>query len=98
MEREQLLSMGFPDDLASQALAATGGKSILKATEWILGRNKSDSQTPDENPNSSPSPSPFQPKLDRFFHFQSKPSNPPKSKNNTATRPHCPVPPPNDSV
>ncbi|KAJ9705959.1 hypothetical protein PVL29_003868 [Vitis rotundifolia] len=93
MEREQLLSMGFPDDLASQALAATGGKSILKATEWILGRNKSDSQTPDENPNSSPSPSPspFQPKLDRFFHFQSKPSNPPQIQIQIQKQ-HCDTP------
>ena len=93
MEREQLLSMGFPDDLASQALAATGGKSILKATEWILGRNKSDSQTPDENPNSSPSPSPFQPKLDRFFHFQSKPSNPPQVQTQHCDTPSLPSPP-----
>ncbi|KAL6347177.1 hypothetical protein AAG906_012758 [Vitis piasezkii] len=97
MEREQLLSMGFPDDLASQALAATGGKSILKATEWILGRNKSDSQTPDENPNSSPSPSPslspFQPKLDRFFHFQSKPSNPPQIQKQHCDMPSLPSPP-----
>ncbi|XP_034681598.1 ATPase WRNIP1 [Vitis riparia] len=93
MEREQLLSMGFPDDLASQALAATGGKSILKATEWILGRNKSDSQTPDENPNSSPSPSPFQPKLDRFFHFQSKPSNPPQIQKQHCDTPSLPSPP-----
>lgn len=93
MEREQLLSMGFPDDLASQALAATGGKSILKATEWILGRNKSDSQTPDENPNSSPSPSPFQPKLDRFFHFQSKPSNPSQIQKQHCDTPSLPSPP-----
>lgn len=93
MEREQLLSMGFPDDLASQALAATGGKSILKATEWILGRNKSDSQTPDENPNSSPSPSPFQPKLDRFFHFQSKPSNPAQIQKQHCDTPSLPSPP-----
>ncbi|OMO70841.1 hypothetical protein CCACVL1_18639 [Corchorus capsularis] len=26
---EQLLSMGFPSELAAQALAATGGKSTL---------------------------------------------------------------------
>lgn len=88
-----MLSMGFPDDLASQALAATGGKSILKATEWILGRNKSDSQTPDENPNSSPSPSPFQPKLDRFFHFQSKPSNPAQIQKQHCDTPSLPSPP-----
>ncbi|KAF8408560.1 hypothetical protein HHK36_004623 [Tetracentron sinense] len=55
MEMEQLLNMGFPQELASQALAATGGKSTLKATEWILSHK------------SNPSPSPFQPRLDRFF-------------------------------
>ncbi|KAJ1415610.1 Ubiquitin-associated domain [Sesbania bispinosa] len=58
---QQLLSMGFPDELAAQALAATGGKSTVKATEWIL--------THKSNP--SPSSSSFQPKLDRFFHSQS---------------------------
>ncbi|XP_061344148.1 uncharacterized protein LOC133290101 isoform X2 [Gastrolobium bilobum] len=57
-ELQQLLSMGFPDELAAQALAATGGKSTVKATEWIL--------THKPNTNSS-----FQPKLDRFFHSQS---------------------------
>ena len=57
-EKEQLVRMGFPDDLASQALAATGGNSILKATDWIFTRQKPHSQTPhEENPNSSPSPS-----------------------------------------
>eukprot|EP00250_Pteridium_aquilinum_P016921 c23365_g1_i1 orf=274-2415(-) len=35
---DQLLSMGFPQELASQALAATGGKSTLKATEWLLNQ------------------------------------------------------------
>ncbi|KAK9284800.1 hypothetical protein L1049_023977 [Liquidambar formosana] len=72
MEMQQLLNMGFPNELAAQALAATGGKSTLKATEWIL------THKPASNPN--PNPSPYQPKLDRFFHFQSKPSN-----SNTAT-------------
>ncbi|KAL6976009.1 hypothetical protein U1Q18_024804 [Sarracenia purpurea var. burkii] len=78
MELQQLLSMGFSGQLAAEALAATGGKSILRATEWILTHTQ---KTTDSNPNSSPSPStpnsastPFQPKLDRFFHFQSKPS------------------------
>ncbi|XP_027369123.1 ATPase WRNIP1 isoform X2 [Abrus precatorius] len=56
---QQLLSMGFPDELAAQALAATGGKSTVKATEWIL-THKSNTNT-----NS------FQPKLDRFFHSHS---------------------------
>ncbi|KAD5802927.1 hypothetical protein E3N88_14287 [Mikania micrantha] len=37
-EKQQLLEMGFSDDLASQALSATAGNSnsILSATEWIL--------------------------------------------------------------
>eukprot|EP00249_Psilotum_nudum_P023203 c28786_g1_i1 orf=33-2354(+) len=35
---EELLNMGFARDLAAQALAATGGKSTLKATEWILNQ------------------------------------------------------------
>lgn len=69
MEMQELLSMGFPDELAAQALAATGGKSTIKATEWILNRKT----TSISNPN--PSPPPFQPKLDRFFHFQSKPQD-----------------------
>lgn len=78
-EMEQLLNMGFPADLASQALSATGGNSVPEATEWILARNHSHSQTPDDHPKSSPDPPPFQPKLDRFFHFESKPSNPPQT-------------------
>ncbi|RDX61768.1 ATPase WRNIP1, partial [Mucuna pruriens] len=62
MEMQQLLSMGFPDELAAQALAATGGKSTVKATEWILTHKS----------NSNPSTSAFQPKLDRFFQSQSQ--------------------------
>jgi putative ATPase len=59
--------MGFPDELAAQALAATGGKSTVKATEWIL-THKPNSTTL-VNSSSSPSSLPaFQPKLDRFFH------------------------------
>ncbi|XP_010914290.1 uncharacterized protein [Elaeis guineensis] len=61
---EELLSMGFSQEIASQALAATGGRSSLEATEWIL------SQTPSSSPSSSKpschSPT-FQPSLDRFF-------------------------------
>ncbi|XP_059661890.1 uncharacterized protein LOC132307979 [Cornus florida] len=84
MEMQQLLSMGFPDELAAEALAATGGKSIVKATEWILNHKT------DSNPTLNPSPTttttttptiladastPFQPKIDRFFNFHSKPSS-----------------------
>ncbi|KAK7299803.1 hypothetical protein RJT34_10631 [Clitoria ternatea] len=66
MEMQQLLSMGFPDELAAQALAATGGKSTVKATEWIL------THKPNSNPSTTTSSS-FQPKLDRFFLSQSSP-------------------------
>ncbi|KAG6715535.1 hypothetical protein I3843_05G236500 [Carya illinoinensis] len=70
MELQQLLSMGFPNELATQALAATGGKSTLKATEWILNNNSSTAAATC----TSSTPKPSQPKLDHFFHFQSKPS------------------------
>ncbi|XP_047166056.1 ATPase WRNIP1 [Vigna umbellata] len=68
MEMQQLLSMGFPDELAAQALAATGGKSTVKATEWILTHKSNAANT-----------STFQPKLDRFFHFSQSPT-PPQSQ------------------
>lgn len=79
---EQLLSMGFPSDLAAQALAATGGKSTLKATEWILSHKSCDASN---KPPSNPTPSPLQPKLDRFFHLQSKP-------NSSSGSPSIPIP------
>ncbi|KAF9626767.1 hypothetical protein IFM89_039458 [Coptis chinensis] len=68
MELEQLMSMGFSQELATQALAATGGNSTIKATEWIL-----DQKPNSPNPNSS-----FQPKLNRFFspQTQRKPLSP----------------------
>lgn len=75
---EQLLSMGFTQEVASQALAATGGKSTLKATEWIL--NHKSSSSPITSPSTaspstpSTSSSPFQQRLDRFF--QSKTPTP----------------------
>ncbi|KAE8077722.1 hypothetical protein FH972_016256 [Carpinus fangiana] len=74
-EMQQLLNMGFPNDLAAQALAATGGKSTLKATEWILNHKSSTTTTC----TTFSTPKPSQPKLDRFFHLQSKPSNNPSS-------------------
>ncbi|KAG6551252.1 hypothetical protein Mapa_007178 [Marchantia paleacea] len=39
---EQLVDKGFSRELASQALAATGAKSTLKATEWILNQRRVD--------------------------------------------------------
>ncbi|XP_030527860.2 ATPase WRNIP1 [Rhodamnia argentea] len=111
MEMQQLLSMGFSDELAAEALAATGGKSTLRATEWILTRRSSSSSsspspaTANPNPSASPNPDPppFQPKLDRFFHFHSKPSNPsppsPPPPPRTGARPRdgSPTPTPPDS-
>ncbi|KAI3684032.1 hypothetical protein L1987_84554 [Smallanthus sonchifolius] len=37
-EKQQLLEMGFSDELASQALSATAGKSVFSAAEWILSQ------------------------------------------------------------
>lgn len=89
---QQLISMGFPSELAAQALAATGGKSTLKATEWILSH-----KSPNPNPTTTPTATaaappppplpPFQPKLDRFFHLQTKHSKSPSSPDPTATVP-----------
>ncbi|XP_054819087.1 uncharacterized protein LOC129318389 [Prosopis cineraria] len=71
MEMQQLLNMGFPHELAAEALAATGGKSTIEATEWILNHKATSPSKHASNSN----PSPVQPKLDRFFQFQSKPSS-----------------------
>ncbi|KAK1325852.1 hypothetical protein QJS10_CPA01g00660 [Acorus calamus] len=81
MAMEQLLSMGFSEGLATQALSAIGGDSILKATDWIL-QNHHPHQTPTAN-TKSPSLQ-VQPSLDRFF--RSPPPTPPP--------PHHPPPPP----
>ncbi|MCD7454307.1 hypothetical protein HAX54_024319 [Datura stramonium] len=100
MAEQQLVSMGFPEDIAAEALTATGG-DIVKATEWILSHalsNKGSQDSCNFNPVSSsswspppppppttttttaqdhhPSTPPFQPKIDRFFTFQSKPLTP----------------------
>ncbi|XP_030456111.2 uncharacterized protein LOC115677157 [Syzygium oleosum] len=112
MEMQQLLSMGFSDELAAEALAATGGKSTLQATEWILAQRSSSSTSPpaaaaaaaSPNPNAGPNPNPppFQPKLDRFFHFHSRPSSnpsPPSPPPRTEARPRdgSPTPTPPDA-
>ncbi|XP_047341505.1 ATPase WRNIP1 [Impatiens glandulifera] len=89
MER-QLLSMGFSKELASQALTATGAKSITDATDWILNANQThscpaaidpnpnpsptDTHPFSSSPNPNPNPSPFQPKINRFFLSHSKPN------------------------
>ncbi|KAL0307144.1 UNVERIFIED_CONTAM: ATPase WRNIP1 [Sesamum radiatum] len=72
-EIEQLVSMGFPTDLAAQALAAAGG-NLLKATDWLLNQNNHQppiAQTP-TLPSSNSSPPVVQPKINHFFHFHPK--------------------------
>ncbi|VVA92405.1 unnamed protein product [Arabis nemorensis] len=64
---EELVSMGFPSDLAAQALTATGGDSIQKATDWILSRQTITSAT-------------SQPKLDRFLRPNAETLNPKRPK------------------
>ncbi|CAA0239377.1 unnamed protein product [Arabidopsis thaliana] len=58
---EQLVSMGFSSDLAAEALTATGGDSIQKATDWILSHRSSPQST-----------ATLQPKLDRFLRLHPK--------------------------
>ncbi|KAK1357177.1 ATPase WRNIP1 [Heracleum sosnowskyi] len=76
-KQQQLLNMGFSQDLVSQALSATAGDSTLKATEWILSHTN--------KPPSSPPPlsSPFQPKINHFF---TKPTQNPSQ--NPSLNPH----------
>lgn len=42
---EQLVSMGFPNSLAAEALKAAGG-DIVKATDWILSRSQTTPSPP----------------------------------------------------
>ncbi|CAH8298843.1 unnamed protein product [Eruca vesicaria subsp. sativa] len=58
---EQLVSMGFPSDLVAEALTATGGDSIQKATDWILSHLTTTTTAATS-----------QPKLDRFLLPNSK--------------------------
>lgn len=72
---DQLLNMGFPQGLAAQALAATGGKSTLKATEWILNQ-RSESQKAQPVTSTNASRAQHQARVDRFFPGSSqKPSS-----------------------
>nr|GEW10157.1 ATPase WRNIP1 [Tanacetum cinerariifolium] len=85
-EKEQLLAMGFSDELIAQALSATGGNSLSDATEWILSHENNNKPSsisfpPNNNTSSSPITSPTtQPKINRFFSFDNKktksPDNP----------------------
>ncbi|KAJ3681350.1 hypothetical protein LUZ60_015839 [Juncus effusus] len=67
---EQLLSMGFSRELASQALAATGGTSASAAADWILSHAPS-SSSPHSQPQS-------QPTLSHFFSPPKPSPSPPK--------------------
>ncbi|CAH9143990.1 unnamed protein product [Cuscuta epithymum] len=74
--QQQLIAMGFPEELSRQALIATGD-DVAKAAEWILtctDGHKASQDSGDSVPVSS-STSPFQPKINRFFQSQSKPSS-----------------------
>ncbi|KAE9605844.1 putative adenosinetriphosphatase [Lupinus albus] len=81
---EQLVSMGFPEDLAAEALAATGGQSTVKATEWILSHKSSTSPPPKSQSN-----------LDHFFLSSStkrlKPSPSLSTPNSSKTKHHQPL-------
>ncbi|XP_021728037.1 ATPase WRNIP1-like [Chenopodium quinoa] len=63
---ENLLNMGFSEELAAQALAATGGDSTVKATEWLLSQPQSRLQTPPSQSISQPQQQ-SQLKLNKFF-------------------------------
>ncbi|RAL44656.1 hypothetical protein DM860_003415 [Cuscuta australis] len=74
MAKQQLIGMGFPEDLAHQALISAGD-DVAKATEWILSNSNGHRASQDSGDTSpiSSSVSPFQPKINRFFQSQSKP-------------------------
>ncbi|KAI5677720.1 hypothetical protein M9H77_08670 [Catharanthus roseus] len=82
---EQLLSMGFSEELAAEALLATDA-DVLRATDWILSRfrppfpsnqqeqqqNSRQEDVPAPVPSSNSSPPNFQLKINRFFHSTSE--------------------------
>ncbi|KAK7258308.1 hypothetical protein RIF29_23881 [Crotalaria pallida] len=91
MEMEQLVSMGFPEELAAEALAATGGDSTVKATEWILSHKSSSASS------LSLSPPKSQPKLDHFFPSKETHPHPPypkRLKPSTSSSSTAPTPTP----
>ncbi|KAL3849026.1 hypothetical protein ACJIZ3_010908 [Penstemon smallii] len=76
-EIQQLVSMGFSDDSAAEALAANGG-DLLRATDWLLNPNTTNNNhhpppniSQPETSNSSTPPT-TQPKINRFFQFPTK--------------------------
>lgn len=79
-KQQQLLNMGFSEDLVSQALEATAGESTLKATEWILTHNN---PTPSSPP---PLSSPFQPKINHFFTKPTPSQHPTLNPHRTQTK------------
>ncbi|KAG9147432.1 hypothetical protein Leryth_027677 [Lithospermum erythrorhizon] len=87
---EELIRMGFPNDVAARALRANGG-DLHRAADWILRRSLEDSSNREINTNNNnsfpknTSPGPTQqPKINRFFAFQTKqqPNKVPRLGNN----------------
>ncbi|KAL6570525.1 hypothetical protein OROGR_000075 [Orobanche gracilis] len=76
-EIKQLTNMGFPADLAAQALAAGSG-DLLKATDWLLNHNN---PTPPPDPLSNSSSPVVQPTINRFFNFRPKKDQSPPETN-----------------
>lgn len=70
IEIQQLVSMGFPTDMAAAALAATDG-DLHKATDWLLNHRTSPPLNAQISSNSTPPPV-VQPKINRFFHLHPK--------------------------
>lgn len=108
---EHLLSMGFSEELSTQALAATGSASAVEATEWILSHQEeaaahSASSIPPA-PAASPTPPPHQrsppvqPSLDRFFPSAAPQRQQGKKSHSAPARrspPSSPPPPPLDGI
>lgn len=81
-KKQQLLEMGFSDDLATQALSATNNTSVSTAAEWILKQqSQSQSQSsPHQKPNN-----PFRFKPSSQNHPQQSPTNLQQQQPNTKT-------------
>lgn len=93
---DQLLNMGFSDDVAAKALSAIGCDSPSKAVNWILNQTPSnDTDSHKTTPNPIPDHRPFQPKLNRFFKTADSPS--PPQNPSKRPKPGPPEPPPPQS-
>lgn len=71
---EELMNMGFSQEMAKEALLATDG-DVIRAADWILGRHRWHSdpsndaiQNQQEHLDQPASTSNFQPKINRFFN------------------------------